>query len=119
MQCRKCNSPVGGGIEAARQLVQSQGVFRMWRGVTTLFSACIPAHAAYFSVFEFLKVKLGADGPDHSPVGAAAAGAISTLLHDSIMTPVDVVKQRYNEGTNMVTVVILWSNIFPLICFVV
>ena len=94
MQCQKCNSQVGSGFETARQLVKTQGVFRLWRGVGTMFSACIPAHAAYFSVFEASKVAFDADGNGHNPAGAAASGIVSTLFHDSIMTPVDVVKQR-------------------------
>eukprot|EP00964_Phaeocystis_antarctica_P064144 scaffold38562_cov63-Phaeocystis_antarctica.AAC.1 len=34
------------------EMVQAQGVPRMWRGVQTMLTGCIPAHAAYFSIFE-------------------------------------------------------------------
>jgi hypothetical protein len=40
------------------QMVQAQGVPRMWRGVQTMLAGCIPAHAAYFSIFEALKPRL-------------------------------------------------------------
>ena len=56
------------------------------------------AHAAYFSIFESMKVALGADHHDHRPVQAAACGAVATLSHDLIMTPFDVAKQRMQLG---------------------
>ena len=40
------------------EMVQAQGVPRMWRGVQTMLTGCIPAHAAYFSIFEALKPRL-------------------------------------------------------------
>jgi len=40
------------------EMIQAQGVPRMWRGVQTMFTGCIPAHAAYFSIFEALKPQL-------------------------------------------------------------
>lgn len=61
-------------------------------------SACIPAHAAYFSVYEYTKLVMGVDEPGHHPMGAALAGALATTLHDLVMTPLDVVKQRLQLG---------------------
>ena len=76
---------------------------------------CIPAHAAYFSIFEKVKTLTGADLPGHHPVallvksmltdpscdaqlGAAAAGSAASVAHDSILTPMDVCKQRMQLG---------------------
>lgn len=59
---------------------------------------CIPSHAAYFSVYEQAKVALGVNLPGHSPIAAAACGALATTLHDAVLTPVDVVKQRLQLG---------------------
>jgi hypothetical protein len=46
-----------GSFGAAARLVQREGLLRLWRGVSTMFSACIPAHAAYFSALELCKLK--------------------------------------------------------------
>ncbi len=80
-------------------ITNKDGLFRLWRGVSTMFFACIPAHAAYFSIFESMKTSLGADVADeHFPVQSAIAGVTATLAHDSIMTPMDVAKQRLQLG---------------------
>lgn len=44
-------------LSAVTKLVQQEGFLRLWRGVSTMFIACIPAHAAYFSVLETCKAK--------------------------------------------------------------
>ena len=54
----------GGGLHgmvaSASHLISSGGMPRMWRGVQTMFSGCVPAHAAYFSVYEGCKARLQA-----------------------------------------------------------
>ncbi|GBG25875.1 Mitoferrin [Hondaea fermentalgiana] len=88
----------GAARGVVRKLVQEQGVLRLWRGVSTMFTACVPAHAAYFSIFEQAKMSFGADGEEHTPLAASAAGVLATVAHDSIMTPMDVIKQRLQLG---------------------
>lgn len=81
------------------RLVHREGLLRLWRGVSTILPATIPAHAIYFSVFEQSKVAFGAnDHSEHTPLAAAACGALATLGHDMIMTPMDVIKQRLQLG---------------------
>ena len=63
-----------------------------------MFAACIPAHAAYFSIFEVCKEKFGANTADHSPIAAGTAGAVATLAHDCFMSPMDLCKQRLQLG---------------------
>lgn len=63
-----------------------------------MFVGCVPAHAAYFSLFERMKVVTGADRPGHHPAAAAACGVVATAAHDSIMGPMDTVKQRLQLG---------------------
>jgi len=36
--------------------------------------------------------------PGYHPAGAAIAGALATISHDSIITPMDVIKQRLQLG---------------------
>lgn len=36
-------------------LYRDEGLFRFWKGAEVIASGCIPAHAAYFTVYEYLK----------------------------------------------------------------
>ncbi|DAZ94190.1 TPA: hypothetical protein N0F65_000417 [Lagenidium giganteum] len=102
MQCQRC--PVNGkplklsAIETGRKLVAEEGPLRLFRGVSTMLGASLPAHAVYFSVFEAAKKLFGADTADHTPIASGAAGVCATVCHDMIMTPMDVVKQRLQLG---------------------
>ncbi len=78
--------------------LRANGVKRMWRGVSAMVIAVVPAHAAYFSVYEWSKEVLGANRAGHQPVAAAAAGVLATTLHDAVLTPLDLVKQRMQLG---------------------
>jgi len=106
VQCDRCGKMARPGVSfgtegcvhAMKSLVRTEGVLRLWRGVSTMFTGCVPAHAAYFSVFEEAKRRTGADLGGHRPLAAAASGALATLAHDSIMAPVDTVKQRLQLG---------------------
>ena len=99
-----------------QELIKACGVPRLWRGVQTMFAGCIPAHAAYFSIYETLKPLLSkslqsvslasavdsfTDTPEGSTseaVGAGAAVSVATVAHDIVMTPMDVMKQRLQLG---------------------
>ncbi|CAN0076233.1 unnamed protein product, partial [Ectocarpus sp. 13 AM-2016] len=97
VQCmRECPEAVAG--RRVMELVRGQGMLRLWRGVGTMFTGCVPAHALYFSVLEYCKDRLGVNQPGHQPAGAAVAGAAATVFHDAVMTPMDVVKQRLQLG---------------------
>mmetsp|Transcript_22810 Transcript_22810/g.31589 ORF Transcript_22810/g.31589 Transcript_22810/m.31589 type:complete len:341 (-) Transcript_22810:281-1303(-) len=102
VQCHKprqeCSSRFICRSFSAIDFIQKQGVLRLWRGVNTMILGCIPAHAAYFSVVELCKESFGVNRPGHHPLAAAATGAIASVFHDGIMTPLDVVKQRLQLG---------------------
>lgn len=56
VQCmRECPESVAG--RRVMEMVRGQGMLRMWRGVGTMFTGCVPAHALYFSVLEHCKVR--------------------------------------------------------------
>jgi solute carrier family 25 iron transporter 28/37 len=85
----------------------TKGYTRLWRGVQTMTTGCIPAHALYFSSYEYTKAALstttispetGISQTQLGTVGASAAGAISALFHDLVMTPMDTIKQRMQLG---------------------
>lgn len=78
--------------------VRREGMVRLWRGAPAVLLGCIPSHAAYFSAYELGKETLGVNAPGHHPLAAAATGALATMLHDGILTPMDVMKQRLQLG---------------------
>lgn len=56
VQCmRECPEAVAG--RRVMEMVRGQGLLRLWRGVGTMFAGCVPAHALYFSVLEYCKVR--------------------------------------------------------------
>ena len=68
-----------------------------------MFMGCIPAHAAYFSVFEITKMKLISESRRsldvrQTAMRASICGAASAFAHDLCMTPFDTVKQRMQLG---------------------
>ena len=99
IQCERCGSasPLK-TLQCAKRLVNNEGVMRLWRGVSATFSGCIPAHAAYFSIYESSKRMLGVDQSGHFPIQAAICGASAAFAHDLCMTPFDTVKQRMQLG---------------------
>ena len=60
-----------GAIPMLARLVNAQGAARMWSGVQTMMLACVPAHAAYFSIYEGMKPRLQKGGIVSDSVGAA------------------------------------------------
>ncbi|ETV86860.1 hypothetical protein, variant 1 [Aphanomyces astaci] len=102
MQCQRCalnpGKPQLTAFQTASMLIAKDGPRRLFRGVSTMLGASLPAHALYFSVFESCKEKFGADSPEHTPIQSGAAGVIGTIMHDLVMTPMDVIKQRLQLG---------------------
>eukprot|EP01066_Platyproteum_vivax_P014754 Platyproteum_vivax@DN6597_c0_g1_i1.p1 len=70
-----------------------------FRGLSAIATGCIPAHAVLFSVYEYSKRALGMRIGEHNPAKAAVCGVMSTLSHDIILTPMDVLKQRMQLGS--------------------
>ena len=82
-----------GAIATGKDLYKNEGILKFWRGASVLASGCAPAHAAYFSVYEFFKKKLLPKFHDQKdeiyPYAYAITGVFATIVHDSIMTPFD------------------------------
>jgi len=76
-----------------------RGYTRLFRGIQTVLVGCVPAHALYFSSYEFVKAKTS-DAITGRPSwwGSSLAGAAAVTCHDVVMTPLDTVKQRMQLG---------------------
>lgn len=83
-----------GVFETASSLYQQGGVPRFWKGSLLIGSASVPAHALYFSVYEFAKDKLGVNKSGFQFLASAMTGVIATLFHDFILTPADSKKSN-------------------------
>ncbi|XP_075230126.1 mitoferrin-1-like isoform X1 [Lycorma delicatula] len=102
------NATYRGIGEALHRMVVQEGILRPIRGMGAVVMGAGPAHALYFSCYEYLKDTLSLQINAH--LASGAAGCFSTVLHDGIMTPADVVKQRmqmYNSP---------YKSLFQCIC---
>eukprot|EP00929_Paragymnodinium_shiwhaense_P109475 TRINITY_DN75917_c0_g1_i1.p1 TRINITY_DN75917_c0_g1~~TRINITY_DN75917_c0_g1_i1.p1 ORF type:complete len:327 (-),score=57.99 TRINITY_DN75917_c0_g1_i1:3-983(-) len=82
-----------------RDVFRERGALGFMRGAMVIGVGCVPAHAGLFTTYELAKAALlDVDGDEHEPVRAAIVGASSTVVHDSILTPLDVIKQRLQLG---------------------
>lgn len=83
-----------GIIENLRHMMTKEGILRPIRGLSVVIAGTAPAHALYFSSYEFTKYFVSKNFNVNQNLSYGAAGVIATLLHDVIHVPTDVVKQR-------------------------
>ncbi|XP_011140848.1 mitoferrin-1 isoform X2 [Harpegnathos saltator] len=87
--------PGGGGVgKVLYKMIRQEGVLRPIRGVNAVIFGAGPAHALYFSCYESLKDKFKSARPPINHFVYGAAGCVATILHDGVMNPAEVVKQR-------------------------
>ncbi|TYK10935.1 mitoferrin-like [Cucumis melo var. makuwa] len=88
---------LGGGSSTVRQALGSilkvEGPAGLYRGIGAMGLGAGPAHAVYFSVYEFAKEGFSM-GNKNNPLAHAIAGVCATVTSDAVITPMDVVKQR-------------------------
>ena len=75
-------------------LLQHGGIRGLFRGVSSVVYGTVPAHAAYFSVYEYTKQHFHIEKEQGLPLYSALSGSLATISHDLILTPLDVIKQR-------------------------
>ncbi|XP_018495182.1 mitoferrin-1 [Galendromus occidentalis] len=84
-----------GVTDALYKMIRYEGALRPVRGISAVVVGSGPAHALYFSAYEKLKRQLsGTENGARSPISQCLAGGLATLMHDSVMNPAEVVKQR-------------------------
>merc|ERR1719346_173024 len=87
-----------GVVDAARAVLRNEGICGLMRGSMVIGAGCVPAHAGLFGTYELAVEKLIDEEQGHQPLRMAACGAASTFVHDAILTPCDVMKQRLQLG---------------------
>lgn len=73
------------------KVIKTEPWRHLYRGCVPVLCSAVPAHGAYFGVYEAAKRRFGAD---QSNYGIALAAACATMAHDAVSIPFDVVKQR-------------------------
>ncbi|KAK0395868.1 hypothetical protein QR680_001469 [Steinernema hermaphroditum] len=87
----KCPTPVHG----IASIIRREGWLRPLRGVNAVAAGSIPAHALYFTVYEKMKAFLTGNTTGHAnTIAYGVSGALATIIHDAVMNPAEVVKQR-------------------------
>ncbi|XP_076032561.1 mitoferrin-1-like [Oratosquilla oratoria] len=76
------------------KMVSTEGITRPVWGVNAVIVGAGPAHALYFSAYEMIKKWGNKSNSLQTQLANAAAGCGATLLHDGVMVPADVIKQR-------------------------
>ncbi|XP_018910492.1 mitoferrin-2 isoform X2 [Bemisia tabaci] len=88
------NTGVTGIRDVFFRMVTTEGVWRPVKGIGVVVMGAGPAHAIYFSCYEAIKDNLTSRHFMNDAFSYGAAGCVSTVIHDGVMTPTDVVKQR-------------------------
>ncbi|XP_026867058.2 mitoferrin-1 [Electrophorus electricus] len=90
------NAQYRGVYEALRRIVRTEGVLRLLRGLNITVLGAGPAHALYFACYERIKHSLSnvIQNGGNSHLANGLAGSVATVLHDAVMNPAEVVKQR-------------------------
>ncbi|XP_039129662.1 LOW QUALITY PROTEIN: mitoferrin-like [Dioscorea cayenensis subsp. rotundata] len=87
-----CHLPFG-LRHALASVLRHEGFLGLYRGIGAMGLGAGPAHAVYFSVYEFAKQALSKNNPNN-PFAHAASGVLATVASDAVLTPMDTVKQR-------------------------
>ncbi|VDK76673.1 unnamed protein product [Litomosoides sigmodontis] len=75
-------------------MVKREGLLRSLKGVNAVVLGTIPAHALYYTVYENSKAYLLNNPRVSGSTSYAISGALATIVHDAVMNPAEVVKQR-------------------------
>lgn len=86
-------TPAPGGETKIKEFwttaIQKGGVGRLIRGMNVVVVGAGPAHALYFSCYEFIRNKLLRGRNEVNYTAYAAAASVATVLHDAVMNPAE------------------------------
>ena len=79
-------------FKEAYNFIRSNGITSFYRGSGIIALGCLPSHAIYFLNYELLKIYF--QDSKYAFLGNMLIGGASTIFHDIIMTPCEMLKQR-------------------------
>ncbi|KAL0458737.1 UNVERIFIED_CONTAM: Mitochondrial RNA-splicing protein MRS3 [Sesamum latifolium] len=83
--------------QALGSILKSDGPKGLYRGIGAMGLGAGPAHAVYFSVYEFCKKSFSGGNPDNH-AAHAVSGVCATVASDAVLTPMDM-DHRADECT--------------------
>ncbi|CAM0872765.1 unnamed protein product [Alopecurus aequalis] len=89
-----CRPTLSLGAALRTAVSGESGALALYRGLPAMALGAGPAHAVYFSVYEFAKSRLTDRFGANNPAAHASAGVLATIASDAVFTPMDTVKQR-------------------------
>lgn len=89
-----CRPALSLGAALRNAVAGEGGALALYRGLPAMALGAGPAHAVYFSVYEFAKSALTDRLGPNNPAAHAASGVVATVASDAVFTPMDTVKQR-------------------------
>lgn len=79
--------------QALGSILKLEGPAGLYRGIGAIGLGAGPAHAVYFSAYEWFKEIFSGGNPNNS-AAHAVSGVFATVASDAVITPMDMVKQR-------------------------
>lgn len=80
-------------ISLAWKEIRYHGILNFFKGSTIIALSCLPSHALFFTNYEIMKTHFQKENTI-SILGGMFLGGVSTIFHDIIMTPAEMIKQR-------------------------
>lgn len=112
------STTVGGVGSVFSEMVRKEGLLRPLRGIGSMIGSAGPAHALYFSCYEFIKNKLiNSRTHQFNNLVYGFAGCVATLLHDGVMNPAEgtnknIIFQLKNKIKYLFIFKVLLQNVF-------
>lgn len=88
----------GGMLGVFEQVVKTEKVVGLWRGMIPSMLRCVPGVGVYFSSMHALKTAVVEEGGSLGPVQALFVGAGARTISGVLMIPMTVVKTRFESG---------------------
>jgi hypothetical protein len=87
-------------LKQSFNLIRKSGFRKFFSGSQVITLACIPSHAFFFTNYEIMKRYLHKEN-EYQIFANFLLGGMSTMFHDLIMTPAEMIKQRLQIMKNV------------------
>ena len=104
--CKVENIPLGshqyrGTIDAFYKIARYEGVPTLWRGTAPTFLMSVPQTVIYFTLYDYLKMKLGfVPGSSNNATSTMVAGVVSRTLAVVVISPIELVRTKVQSRVN-------------------
>jgi len=87
----------GGMLSVFGQVVKTDRVTGLWKGITPSMMRCVPGVGLYFSSLHWLKGAAGVGDTPPGPLTAVALGMVARTISGVTMIPMTVIKTRFES----------------------